>query len=223
MPLPQIVTPEFSTTLPSTGETIFFRPFLVKEEKMLLMAQEGQDKNEINNAVLNIINACLKTPLEVKDLPTFDIEWIFLQLRAKSVSEVIKLNLRHTADDCNHLNKIEVPIADIKLTNEVKTDNIIMIDEATGLGMSVIYPTLGHAEILTKDNRNEQVFNLIMNCVKNIFDKEQVYNDFTDEELEKFMEFFNSAPKLEHTLKYTCEKCKKVIEHKLSGLTDFFL
>ena len=93
MPLPKIVTPEFSTTLPSTGEEIFFRPFLVKEEKVLLMAQQGKDPTEIQRAVINILEECIKTPLKVDTLPLFDIEYLFLQLRSKSVGEVIEVNL----------------------------------------------------------------------------------------------------------------------------------
>ena len=107
MPLPEIVTPEFQTYLPSTGEQLFFRPFLVKEEKMLLMAQEGKDRTEITNAVIKVLQQCIKTPIDIKTLPIFDIEWLFLQLRSKSVSEVIDLNLRHTKEGCNHLNKIK--------------------------------------------------------------------------------------------------------------------
>tara|TARA_B100001989_G_scaffold252434_1_gene234451 strand:- start:1830 stop:2537 length:708 start_codon:yes stop_codon:yes gene_type:complete len=235
MPLPEIVTPEFQTSLPSTGEEVFFRPFLVKEEKMLLMAQEGKDKREINNAVVKIINACIKTPLDILNLPTFDIEWLFLQLRAKSVSEVIKLNLRHTVEGCDHLNKVEIPIQDIKVQNNPEHKNILMIDEDSGLGMSLNYPTLGLADNLSDKVTNEQIFNLISKCVKNVFDKDQIYNDFTQEELDKFigelpqefllkfMEFFKTMPKLEHTLEYTCEKCKKKVTHKINGLTDFFL
>ena len=109
MPLPRITTPEFTTILPSTGEKISYRPFLVKEEKILLMAQEGRDKDEIQKAVLNILEECVKTPIDVNSLRLFDIEWLFIQLRSKSVGEVIELKVRHIEDkECNHSNPVEI-------------------------------------------------------------------------------------------------------------------
>ena len=113
MALPQLTTPEFQTLLPSTQETIHFRPFLVKEEKLLLMAQQGKDQKEILNTVFQILESCLKTPLEVKKLAPFDIEWLFLQLRAKSVGEVIDLKLKHMKEDCGGLTDVELSLIHI--------------------------------------------------------------------------------------------------------------
>ena len=236
MPLPEIVTPEFQTTLPSTGEQIFYRPFLVKEEKMLLMAQEGQDRVEITNAVIQVLQNCIKTPVQIKTLPIFDVEWLFLQLRSKSVNEVITLNLRHTKEGCNHLNKIQVPISDIKLVTPEDHSNILMIDEDAGMGMTLNYPSLEITEnVNIEKSKAEDIFKLILLCVKNVFNKDQVFNDFTEEELslfigelpkdflEKFMKFFNTLPKLSYELDYECENCKEKITHKLNGLMDFFL
>ena len=236
MPLPEIVTPEFQTTLPSTGEQIFFRPFLVKEEKMLLMAQEGQDKMEITNAVIQVLQNCIKTPVQIKTLPIFDIEWLFLQLRSKSVSEVITLNLRHKKEGCEHLNKIEVPIANIQVVSPKNHTNILIIDEDSGLGMTLNYPTLQITESVNIENANsEDIFKLIVLCVKNVFNKDQVFNDFTEAEmnefvgelpkdfLDKFMLFFNTMPKVSYEIDYECENCKDKVTHKLNGLLDFFL
>ena len=236
MPLPEIVTPEFQTTLPSTGEQIFFRPFLVKEEKMLLMAQEGKDKSEITNAVIKILDACIKTPLEIRDLPIFDVEWLFLQLRSKSVNEVIDLNLRHTVEGCRHLNKIQLPIQDIEVKTNKDHSNILMISDETGLGMTLKYPSLSLTEKIDVDSQNNSdIFKLITICIKNIFDKQNVYNDYTKEELDKFigdlpqdflqkfMNFFRTMPRIGHKLEYKCEGCGKTVTHNLSGLMDFFL
>ena len=188
MPLPEIVTPEFSTTLPSTGESIFYRPFLVKEEKMLLMAQEGQDRKEITNAVIQILQNCIKTPVEVKQLPLFDVEWLFLQLRSKSVGEVITLNLRHNKEDCQHLNKVELPIEMIKVNKNEDHSNILMINEETGLGATLRYPTLELTQTIDIENStSEDIFNLILISIQNIFDKDKVYNDYTHEELSEFV------------------------------------
>ena len=235
MPLPQITTPEFTTTLPSTGERLSFRPFLVKEEKILLMAQEGKDKNEIQRAVINILEECIKTPITIEDLPLFDIEWLFIQLRSKSVGEVIDLKIKHIENkECLHLNPIEVNLEELEMTKDPKHTNIINITD--DIGVTMRYPSLK----LVGDKNPEgldstTVFNLICDCVLNVFDKDQVYNDFTKEEIDKFvgdldqkqlltfMEFFKTMPKIEHTIKYKCEKCGQDVEHKLNGLVDFFI
>lgn len=235
MPLPQITTPEFTTILPSTGERLSFRPFLVKEEKILLMAQEGKDKNEIQRAVINILEECIKTPITIEDLPLFDIEWLFIQLRSKSVGEVIDLKIKHVENkECLHLNPIEVNLEELEMTKDPKHTNIINITD--DIGVTMRYPSLK----LVGDKNPEgldstAVFNLICDCVLNVFDKDQVYNDFTKEEIDKFigdldqkqllkfMDFFKTMPKVEHTIKYKCEKCGQDVEHKLNGLVDFFI
>jgi hypothetical protein len=235
MPLPQITTPEFTTILPSTGERLSFRPFLVKEEKILLMAQEGKDKNEIQRAVINILEECIKTPVTIEDLPLFDIEWLFIQLRSKSVGEVIDLKIKHIENkECLHLNPVEVNLEELEMTKDPKHTNIINITD--DIGVTMRYPSLK----LVGDKNPEgldstAVFNLICDCVLNVFDKDQVYNDFTKEEIDKFigdldqkqllkfMDFFKTMPKVEHTIKYKCEKCGQDVEHKLNGLVDFFI
>ena len=116
MALPKLTTPEFYTKLPSTDQTVAFRPFLVKEEKILLMAQQGQDQQEVKNTIFRILESCLMTPIDVKDLPTYDIEWLFLQLRSKSIGEVIELKLKHYQNpDCNAPNDVQINIDDIKI------------------------------------------------------------------------------------------------------------
>jgi len=235
MPLPQITTPEFTTTLPSTGEKLSFRPFLVKEEKILLMAQEGKDKNEIQKAVSNILEECIKNPITVEDLPMFDIEWLFIQLRSKSVGEVIDLKIKHVENkECLHLNPIEVNLEELEMTKDPNHKNIIMIDDSIGVTMR--YPTL---KLLgDKDPQGldpSKILDIICDCVLNVFDKDQVYNEFTKDEIDKFvgdldqkqlvkfMDFFKTMPKIEHTIKYKCEKCGQDVEHKLTGLVDFFI
>ena len=236
MPLPKIVTPEFSTHLPSTGEEIFFRPFLVKEEKILLMAQEGKDPKEIQKAIVHILTECIKTPVVVEELALFDVEWLFLQLRAKSVSEVIDVKLNHIEkEDCGHSNAVLIPIKDIQMTRNKDHKDVIILDEATGIGVQMKYPSLDLYNILDLSNQSyEQVFEVIVQSVLSVFDKDQVYNDFTKPEIEKFiedldqkhlkkfMDFFDTMPKLEHEIKYKCEKCGEEVTTKLSGLLDFF-
>ena len=235
MPLPKIAAPTYELTIPSTGKKIKYRPFLVKEEKILLMAQEGKDKNEIQRAVINILEECIKTPVTIEDLPLFDIEWLFIQLRSKSVGEVIDLKIKHVENkECLHLNPVEVNLEELEMTKDPNHTNIINITD--DIGVTMRYPSLK----LVGDKNPEgldstAVFNLICDCVLNVFDKDQVYNDFTKEEIDKFvgdldqkqllkfMDFFKTMPKVEHTIKYKCEKCGQQVEHKLNGLVDFFI
>ena len=234
MPLPNIVTPEFVTNLPSTKQQIKFRPFLVKEEKVLLMAQEGKDQDEITTAVINILQACIKDEIDIKSLPLFDIEWLFLQLRSKSVSEVIELSFRHSEkEDCNHRNDIEVNIDDIKVQYDEKHSNKIELEN--GIGLEMYYPSLAVAAAFSKTEFTvDDVFEMIVNSVKTVYDAEKVYNDFTRDELvkflenlnqnhlKKFMDFFETMPKVKHTIKFKCQKCGEELSYDLEGLMDFF-
>jgi len=235
MPLPTITTPEFKTKLPSTGEDLFFRPFLVKEEKILLMAQEGKDKNEIQKAVINILEECIKTPITVEDLPLFDIEWLFIQLRSKSVSEVVDLKIKHVENkECGYLNPVEVNLEELEMTKDPNHNHIVMIND--DIGVTMRYPSLKLIGDKNPEGMDPSViFDIICSCIQNVFDKDQVYNEFTKEEIDKFigdldqkqlgkfMDFFKTMPKIEHTIKYKCEKCGQDVEHKLNGLVDFFI
>ena len=236
MPLPNIVTPEFTTTIPSTNQPIAFRPFLVKEEKILLMAQEGKDEEEIRKAVYNILKSCVLTPIEIEKLPMFDIEWLFLQLRMKSVGEVIKLYIKHAENkECNHNNEYSFNLEKVKVDFPEDHSKIIQLKDGVGIEMN--YPSLELFDMKV-DYQNlsmDNIFKLINKCITNIFDKDQVYNDFTEEELNEFInklskeqfqkiiDFFNTMPKLRHKLEFKCSKCGQTVKHELNGLTDFFL
>ena len=161
MPLPQITTPEFTTILPSTGEKLSFRPFLVKEEKILLMAQEGKDKNEIQRAVINILEECIKTPITVEDLPLFDIEWLFIQLRSKSVGEEVELRLKHLDDpDCDGVTDVVVNLNEVKVSKPETHSNIVQIDD--NLSITMKYPNLTSLNIGDLENPDiNQMFGLL--------------------------------------------------------------
>ena len=235
MALPNIVTPEFETKLPSNNQTIKFRPFLVKEEKVLLMAGEGKDQKEILATVVNILQNCIITSgVNVLTLPLFDIEWLFLQLRAKSVGEVIELRMRHVQDpDCKGETDIQVNVEDIQVTRHKDHNTVINLD--SNIGITMKYPSLAEVGNNLENVTAEQTFEIIEKCVKNVFDSNKVYNDFTPNELKEFIgkldqkqfkkiiEFFNTFPKLEHKVKYKCAKCGEEVEYTLTGLMDFFL
>ena len=233
MALPKVTTPEFQTKLPSTQETIYYRPFLVKEEKLLLMAQQGKDQKEILNVVFQILESCLKTPLEVKKLAPFDIEWLFLQLRAKSVGEVIELKLKHMKEECQGTTDVEININDIKVTYPDKKTDVIMMDQ--NIGVKMRYPSVDMIDPEKfEDPSVAEIFGLLDKCVVNVFDANQVYNEFTSQELTDFLEsldqkqfqkivdFFNNTPKVKHTVEYKCTKCGENVKYPLEGLLDFF-
>ena len=140
MSLPQLVSPEFTMEIPSTKQKIKFRPFLVKEEKILLMAMESGDQNDVSRTVEQILGNCIIDDIDISKLATFDIEYLFLQLRGKSVGEVIELQLRHTKKDseCKHITQFNLNLDDIKVKGDI-SDGKIMLDDK--IGVKVNYPT----------------------------------------------------------------------------------
>lgn len=232
MALPSISTPEFQTTIPSTGEKITYRPFLVKEEKILLMALEGNDTNEISDAVQKILKSCIISDVDVDKLSTFDVEYLFLQLRGKSVGEVIELTITHPDGECQHRTDVSVKIDDIVLSNLDNETKIMMNDE---VGVKMKYTTMRETLNLGSDlSETETLFKLITMSIDFVFDQENVYSDFTPQEIEdwintlnqtqfkKIVDFFQGMPKLEHEVKWTCEKCGQEDSIKLEGLQSFF-
>ncbi len=235
MALPQIATPEFETVVPSTKETIKFRPFLVKEEKILYMALEGGEQNDIYSAVKKILENCILSECNINKLSAFDVEYLFLQLRGKSVGEVITLKLRHPQEDsdCDHAEEVEIDIDSIKMKEDPRHNKVVKLDE--NLGIQFRYPTMNDV-IKVGEGKNEltNTFDLIASCVDNVFDADNVYDDFTKEEIMSFIEnlskaqfekasvFFDSMPKLQHEIEWTCSKCGKKEKITLEGLQSFF-
>jgi hypothetical protein len=231
MALPSIATPEFITTIPSTGQEIRYRPFLVKEEKVLLMALEGKDQKEITNAIVRLLNSCVLDEVDVGKLATFDIEYLFLQLRGKSVGEVVELTLSHTDSECKHRTKYNVNLDDIKVRGDIK-DGKVMITDTIGVKMK--YPTIIGATKINSE-KSSGIFELITSCIEYIFDEENVYADFTPKEIDdwlgqlnqnqfkKIAEFFEGMPTLRYDLKWKCEKCGEEDEIALEGLQSFFI
>jgi len=242
MALPKLDTPIHSLKLPSTGDVVKFRPFLVKEEKILLTALESQDENTIIEAVKQIINNCLLTDgIDIEQMPMFDIEYFFLQLRAKSVSDVVTLRYKNNActfdegKPCGKELQVMVKLDEIEVTKAENHQTKIQLNENIGVIMK--YPTM---EIMTKyqDTADkDSLFGLIAECVNTIFDKDEVYSpdSFTKEELEDFIlsmtqqqfekirEFFETMPQLKKTVNVSCKKCGYNREVTLTGLKDFFV
>lgn len=230
MALPSLSTPEFQTVIPSTGETIAYRPFLVKEEKILLMAMEGNDQKEIEIAIKKILSNCILQDIDVNKLAMFDMEYLFLQLRGKSVGEVIDLSVTHIDSECKHRTDIKVNIDDIKVQNINQEKKVMLTDD---VGVMMKYPTMQEAMGVSGEN-TEAVFEILSKSVDYVFDAENVYNDFTEAEIvewinglnqtqfQKILAFFESMPKLSHEVSWKCKECKEEDTITLEGIQSFF-
>ena len=238
MPLPKIVTPTYELELPSTGETIQYRPFLVKEEKVLVIALESEDTKQITTAIKTVLKNCIKTKgIKVESLPTFDIEYLFLNVRGKSVGETIEVNITCPDDEVT-TTKIEVNLDDIEVqkteehTNQIKLDDSIM--------MELKYPSLDQFIKSNFDfnegNQMDQSFQLIGSCIDKIYTDDEVWvaADCTKKEINDFLEsmnstqfkeietFFETMPKLSHTITVKNPKTKVESEVVIEGLASFF-
>jgi len=236
MALPKLNVPQYKVTLPSTGEILNMRPYLVKEEKILLMALESKDADQITSAIRNIITGCYN----IKDanvLTSFDLEYLFLQLRAKSVGEKLKLQYTCQQDDCNNITPAELDIEKLEVSG-LDQENTYILNEEMGLGIKMKYPTLNALGNMNVADLNtaEGLLELVRVCIDNIFDKENVYRveDHTEEELSEFIgsftseqfkyiqEFFANVPTVVYNTEYKCKACGNTNEIELKGLQSFF-
>ena len=240
MPLPKIATPSYELELPSTGKTIQYRPFLVKEEKLLVIALESEDTKQITNAIKAVIRACILTKgVTVESLPTFDIEFLFLNIRGKSVGEEIDVNLICPDDNETEVN-VSINLDDIQVqkpeghSNKIKLDNNLM--------MELKYPSLNEFIKNNFDpndagaNAMEQSFDLIGSCISKIYNEDEVWvaadcskkeiNDFLDSmnsnQFKEIESFFETMPKLTHVVNVTNPKTKVKSDVVLEGLASFF-
>jgi|TARA_R100000231_G_scaffold112638_1_gene83515 secreted Zn-dependent insulinase-like peptidase len=240
MPLPKIATPSYELELPSTGKTIQYRPFLVKEEKLLVIALESEDTKQITNAIKAVIRACVLTKgVKVESLPTFDIEYLFLNIRGKSVGEDISVNLTCPDDNKTQVN-VTISLDDIKVKKSDEHSNKIKLDN--NLMMELKYPSLN--EFIksnfdpndTSKNPMEQSFDLVGSCIDKIYTEDDVWiaADCTKKEITDFLDsmnssqfkqvenFFESMPKLTHTVKVLNPNTKVESDIVLEGLASFF-
>lgn len=238
MPLPKIATPTYELELPSTGQTIQYRPFLVKEEKLLVLALESENTKEITTAIKNVIKSCIQTKgIKVETLPTFDIEYLFLNIRGKSVGEEIEVNVM-CPDDGQTYVPVKIDIDEIKVQKNEEHTNQIKLD--SHLMMELKYPSLD--EFIKNnfdfgaDNSMEQSFELVASCIDKIYNEEEVWAaaDCTKKEIVEFLEqmnssqfkeiekFFETMPKLSHEVKVKNPNTKVESTVVLEGLSSFF-
>jgi len=236
MALPTINTPTYELEIPSTDEKIKYRPFLVKEEKILLLAMESGKQTDVINAIKQIVTACTFGKLKIGTMPMFDIEYLFLNIRAKSVGEISELQLV-APDDKETTVNVSVDLNDIKVqVQDNHTNKVELTDE---MGIYMTYPTVnGFANSGATEVTAENMLDVIVSCISQIYDKkgEEIFEakDSTKKELIEFIEqlnsqqfkdiqnFFDTMPKLKHTIKIKNPKTNVESEVVLSGLSDFF-
>ena len=238
MPLPKIATPTYELVLPSTEQPIQFRPFLVKEEKLLVLALESEDTKQITTAIKAVLKSCVLTKgVKVENLPTFDIEFLFLNIRGKSVGEELQVNIICPDDEETQVT-VDVFLDDIQVQKNEEHTNKIQLDE--NLMMEMKYPSLDqfikNNFDFNEKNQMDQSFALIATCIDKIYTEDEVWAtaDCTKKEVNEFLEsmnsgqfkeiekFFETMPKLSHTIKVTNPKTKVESDVVLEGLASFF-
>ena len=243
MGLPTIAVPQYELIIPSTEKKVKYRPFLVKEEKVLLIALESENQTNILNAIRTIISNCLYGDVNVDEMPTFDLEFIFLQLRAKSKGEII--DLKYECPKCKTELEININTDDVQVIKNPEHTHTIELDPELGVVMK--YPTIEMQHMIQemqekKQSEVEGLFKLVTRCIDYIYDKDNTYplkdhtekevNDFidslTDDHFQKISKFFETMPVLQHEFQLKCTKKKKekTCSYKetitLSGLQSFF-
>ena len=246
MALPKIDVPVYETKLISSGKTIKYRPFLVKEQKLFLMAAQATDEKETIAVVKQVLNNCIITDIDIESLPTFDLEYLFMQLRARSVGEVVNLkyNCNNIVKDdkdedkvCGGLVKFDLNLLEIEPIRNEEHNNKIEISDKLGIVMK--YPTLGmigNTKNL-QDENIEVVIDMIIKCIDYVYDADQMYyaKDSTQEELMEFLEsmqqddlekiqkFFTTMPKISKPLDFKCGKCGYEEKIVVEGIQNFFV
>lgn len=244
MALPKIDVPVYSTKLISSGKTVKYRAFTVKEEKLFLMANESEDVDTVIDSIKQVLNNCIITKgIDVEELPLFDIEYLFLKLRAVSVGEVVNLrykcnNILPKLDDeeekkCNHIVEIDLNLNEIT-SDSIKIDKMIQITDTMGVAMK--YPTFDLLKDFDANQEVDSIIKMTVKCIDYIYDKDNIYyaKDAKEEELvdfvesmqskdlEKIKDFFGSMPKLKKQLDFKCVKCGYEEKIELEGIQSFF-
>ena len=233
MALPKLNTPEYELEVPSTGEKIKYRPWIIKEQKILMMAQEAEDDKEIEAAFANIVSECTFGEIDPYENPLFDIEYIFLQLRSKSIGQKVQLNLLCPDDEKTRVEH-EIDLGDIAVQMTDSHTNVIQITD--DISMIMRYPKLADMSGFDGTGQMKQVFDMVKRCVAEIHDGETIHNrvDISDKELVDFIDsmdqssfelvsnFFETMPKLIHEVSVTNPKTKKKNNITIVGMQSFF-
>jgi len=237
MALPKIDVPTYELTLPSEDKVVQYRPFLVKEEKLLMIAMESGEDKQIQQAVLDLVNSCTFGKLKPGSMPIFDIEYLFLNIRAKSIGELASFKVFCPKDKVT-LIPVEIDLTKVEVQVDDNHTNKVVLDEKRQLGLVLNYPTMNTIPMGVSEKHNaEQIFKTIVACIDHIYEGEQVHKakDSTRAELEEFFnslnteqfgkirKFFDEMPKLRHEVKVENPKTKEKSTVTFSGLADFFV
>ena len=237
MALPINSAPTYTLTVPSTGQEVKYRPFLIKDEKTLLIAQQAEDIGVMVDSLKDVIKSCVKDEIDVNNLATFDLEYIFTQLRAKSVGEIVELVLK--CDDCEDEKatvKINIDLTKLEVEKDAEHKTKIPLFEDVGIVLK--YPSVDVVKKLENSNVEnvDEIFKIVVSCIDYIYSSDEIFyaKDQTKEELTEFLnnlttdqfgevrKFFDTMPKLKKELKYTCPVCNKEHNKVLEGLNSFF-
>jgi hypothetical protein len=242
--LPKIDVPIHEVKLISTGKPVRFRPFLVKEQKLFLMASESEDPKEIVTVIRQVLKNCVLDEIDIDNLPTFDLEYLFMHLRARSVEEVVDLRYK-----CNNLIKdeageekkctgvVEFKLNLLEVEPSKNPNHINKIQITENLGICLKYPTFEMIQKYEDANENEIISKILADCIDYIYDKEQIYHakDSTKEELEEFIDnlqqkdlekikqFFDTMPEVKKNVHFKCPKCSYEEDITLKGMQSFFV
>lgn len=238
MALPKLNdVPMYTMTVPSTGKEVKYRPFLVKEQKVLMIASETQDKKLMMNSMLDTIEACVQDNINVKKLPTFDVDYMFMQIRGKSVGENVHLNI--TCSKCEEPVGFDINISEIK-PPEIKS-KLSVVKLTNEISVKLNYPSytnmIQNDNIMNQENVNSEfILHYLLSCIEsvqteeeNILMKDESEEDkisfiesLTTEQFDKLSKFVQTSPKIEHDINVKCEKCGEETKTKLEGIQDFF-
>ena len=236
MALPQVVLPTYELEIPSNGKTIKYRPFVVKEEKLLLLALEGEDEKAIEDAVRTLLKGCIQSRIKIEDLAIFDLEYIFLQIRAVSVGEIVEMKVTCRDDEKTEV-AYNMNLMEVKVLKPEGHSNKIMLSDDMGIIMK--YPAFHDfvkSSIIGKNPSAESVIEVIASCVDQIFDGEDVYDSsttskkefvefiegLTNKQFEQIQKFFENSPRLEHRFTVTNPNTGVDNEFIIAGLVNFF-
>jgi len=232
MALPKLEVPTYELIQPSTGKKIRFRPFLVREHKILLTMSEAND-DEITRIVKELVNACTFNQLRIDDLPHFDVEYIFMMLRAKSISE--KVDVIVTCANCSEKYDASFNIEDLKVINQKTSQDKVMLTDS--IGVQLKYPNFTNVVKVFESDDVKVIFNLVKGCIRGVFEGDNFYDikEQTDEEINEFLEsltkeqftkieeFFVNSPKVVQELDTTCPHCQHANTSRIEGLQNFFI
>lgn len=237
MALPKIDVPTYSLTLPSSGKQIRFRPFLVKEEKILLMAGESDDPADMVEALKQVINNCAVADIDIEKMPTIDIEYFFVQLRSKSVGDKVRILASHKDSECKYQMPVNINLEHVEVVKDENHTN--KIDLGNDIGLTLKYPDFAMVQELEKISGNDidKFFELVTDSIENIWDAENVYeaSEHSEEELKEFLEtlnnsafekiqqFYTGLPALVYKTRYKCKECGEYEDLELRGLANFFV